>query len=77
MVKRTHTIENKNPQHNQIWEWEETPELAAYIAKQTGKEHTVNIKKGSVLVFPALYLFPHEVTPATKGVRYSWIQWLV
>jgi len=36
MVKRTHTIEKKNPQHNQIWEWEETPELTAYIAKQTG-----------------------------------------
>ena len=27
MVKRTHTIEKKNPQHNQIWEWEETPEF--------------------------------------------------
>ncbi len=27
MVKRTHTIEKKNPQHNQVWEWEETPEL--------------------------------------------------
>ena len=38
MVKRTHTIEKKNPQHNQIWEWEETPELAAYIANQTGKQ---------------------------------------
>ena len=38
MVKRTHTIEKKNPQHNQVWEGEETPELAAYIAKQTGKE---------------------------------------
>ena len=41
------------------------------------EEHTVNIKKGSVLVFPALYLFPHEVTPVTKGIRYSWIQWIV
>ena len=36
MVKRTHTITKKNPQHNQIWECEETPELTAYIAKQTG-----------------------------------------
>ena len=27
MVKRTHTIEKKHPQHNQVWEWEETPEL--------------------------------------------------
>ena len=38
MVKRTHTIKKKNPQHNQIWEWEETPELAAYIAEQTGRK---------------------------------------
>ena len=38
LVKRTLTIQKKNPQHNQIWEWEETPELAAYIAKQTGRE---------------------------------------
>ena len=41
------------------------------------EEHTVKMKKGSVLVFPALYLFPHEVMPVTKGVRYSWIQWIV
>ena len=41
------------------------------------EEHTVNIKKGSVLVFPALYLFPREVTPVTQGTRYSWIQWIV
>ena len=38
MVKRTLTIEKKNPQHNQIWEWEEPPALAAFIAKQTGKQ---------------------------------------
>ena len=27
MTKSTYTIEKKNPQHNQVWEWEETPEL--------------------------------------------------
>ena len=31
MVLKTHTIKKKNPQHNQIWEWEETPELLAAI----------------------------------------------
>ena len=31
MTKRTYTIEKKNPQHNQVWEWEETPELLAAI----------------------------------------------
>ena len=27
MTLKSHTIEKKNPQHNQIWEWEETPEV--------------------------------------------------
>ena len=27
MVLKTHTIVKKNKQHNQLWEWEETPEL--------------------------------------------------
>ena len=31
MVLRTHTVEKKNPKHNQIWEWEETPELLAAL----------------------------------------------
>ncbi len=34
-MKRTHTIVKKNPQHNQIWEWEETPELTEYIKSQS------------------------------------------
>ena len=31
MTLRTHTVEKKNPKHNQIWEWEETPELVAAV----------------------------------------------
>ena len=31
MTLKTHTIEKKNPKHNQVWEWEETPELVAAI----------------------------------------------
>ena len=30
-VKKTHTIEKKNPQHNRVWEWEETPEVIAAL----------------------------------------------
>jgi len=33
MALKTHTIEKKNPQHNQIWEWEETPELVKALKK--------------------------------------------
>tara|TARA_B100000029_G_C17028516_1_gene761270 strand:+ start:87 stop:290 length:204 start_codon:yes stop_codon:yes gene_type:complete len=31
MTLRSHTVEKKNPKHNQIWEWEETPELVDAI----------------------------------------------
>jgi len=31
MTLRTHTVEKKNPKNNQVWEWEETPELVKAI----------------------------------------------
>ena len=31
MMLRTHTITKKKETHNQIWEWEETPELLAAL----------------------------------------------
>ena len=31
MTLKTHTVEKKNPKNNQIWEWEETPELVTAI----------------------------------------------
>ena len=33
MTLRTHTIEKKNPQHNQEWSWEETPEFVDALLK--------------------------------------------
>ena len=40
MTIKTHTIEKKNPQHNQIWEWEETPEVLEAL-KQLDKSSQV------------------------------------
>ena len=31
MTLKTHTVEKKNPKNNQLWEWEETPELLSAI----------------------------------------------
>ena len=31
MTLRKHTIEKKNPQHNQEWSWEETLEVLAAL----------------------------------------------
>ena len=49
MALKTHTIEKKNPQHNQIWEWEETPELVKAIEQLNKSSQAVkdvgNIKK--------------------------------
>lgn len=35
------------------------------------------LKKGSVLMFPSNFMFPHEVLPVTKGTRYSIITWFI
>ena len=36
----------------------------------------INTKEGDLIVFPSLFLFPHEVEQITKGIRYSYITWM-
>ena len=44
MTLRTHTIEKKNPQHNQEWSWEETPEFVDALLKlETATEILKNL----------------------------------
>ena len=52
MTLKTHTVEKKNPKNNQLWEWEETPELLAAIeqlhkssqaVKDVGKVNTLHV----------------------------------
>tara|TARA_Y100001960_G_scaffold169139_1_gene177574 strand:+ start:264 stop:854 length:591 start_codon:yes stop_codon:yes gene_type:complete len=38
-------------------------------------EHIVPLGKGDIIMFPSLFLFPHGVTEATKGKRYSAVAW--
>jgi len=45
MTLKTHTIEKKNPQHNQIWEWEETPEVLAALEQLRKSSELVEAKK--------------------------------
>lgn len=33
--------------------------------------------KGSVLMFPSNFMYPHEILPVTKGTRYSIITWFI
>lgn len=34
------------------------------------------LKKGSAILFPSNFMFPHQILPVTKGTRYSIITWL-
>ena len=35
-----------------------------------------DLKAGDIILFPSNFLYPHQVTPITKGVRYSIVSWL-
>jgi predicted 2-oxoglutarate/Fe(II)-dependent dioxygenase YbiX len=36
----------------------------------------IEMKTGSVIVFPSNFLYPHQVTPIVKGIRYSYVSWV-
>ena len=39
------------------------------------EDHAVHLGKGDIIMFPSLFLFPHGVTEAKKGKRYSAVSW--
>ena len=39
------------------------------------EDELIELKQGSILVFPSNYLYPHTVMPITKGTRYSFVSW--
>ena len=39
------------------------------------EDKKIDTKKGDLLIFPSNFLYPHEITPVTKGVRYSYVSW--
>lgn len=41
------------------------------------RELIYNSPKGSALMFPSNFMYPHEIMPVTKGVRYSVITWFI
>lgn len=42
-----------------------------------GRRFKYNLKKGSAIMFPSNFMYPHEVMPVTKGTRYSIITWFI
>ncbi len=57
MVKRTHTIKKKGDKRDQIWEWEETPELLAAIEQLEKSDQRLKEIK-----VPTLHS-PHNIAP--------------
>ena len=40
------------------------------------QDKKIELKKGDLLIFPSVFLYPHRVEPVTKGTRYSFISWV-
>lgn len=40
-------------------------------------DYTVRLPKGSVVLFPSNFLFPHEILEITRGTRYSVVTWMI
>ena len=40
------------------------------------EDKKIDTKAGDLLIFPSNFLYPHQITPVTKGVRYSYVSWV-
>jgi predicted 2-oxoglutarate/Fe(II)-dependent dioxygenase YbiX len=41
------------------------------------REIKYKLKKGSCIMFPSNFMYPHEIMPVTSGTRYSIITWFI
>ncbi len=44
-------------------------------AKFVCRDQEIELSTGDVVLFPSNFMFPHEVTPAIRGTRYSFAAW--
>ena len=35
----------------------------------------IDLKAGDLVIFPSNFLYPHQITPITEGIRYSYVSW--
>ena len=40
------------------------------------EEDVMELKAGSIMIFPSVFLYPHRVKPVTQGVRHSYVSWV-
>jgi predicted 2-oxoglutarate/Fe(II)-dependent dioxygenase YbiX len=41
------------------------------------RDKMYKVKKGSAILFPSNFMYPHEIMPVTKGTRYSIVTWFI
>lgn len=41
------------------------------------REMVIKAPKGSAVLFPSNFMYPHEIMPVTKGTRYSIVTWFI
>jgi predicted 2-oxoglutarate/Fe(II)-dependent dioxygenase YbiX len=41
------------------------------------REIKIKIPKGAAVMFPSNFMYPHEILPVTKGIRYSIVTWFI
>lgn len=41
------------------------------------REISVRVPKGSAILFPSNFMYPHEILPVTSGIRYSIVTWFI
>jgi predicted 2-oxoglutarate/Fe(II)-dependent dioxygenase YbiX len=39
------------------------------------EKEKIDLKQGSVLIFPSNFMYPHQVTSILRGCRYSFVSW--
>ena len=39
------------------------------------ESHKIELKAGSIMIFPSNFMYPHKVVEVTKGTRYSYVSW--
>jgi len=40
------------------------------------QDEVIPINKGSVIIFPSNFMYPHNITAVTEGTRYSCVSWV-
>lgn len=45
------------------------------VFKLQGKDFVIENKPNRLVIWPSTFLFPHEVRPVKKGIRYSIVTW--